>query len=138
MDAKHARTKKDLRIQELEKSQKLQEIQYTIEIANLKIQLKNATTEIQELKTLSQQTKTVQNHFNQFFSMLSGIQKMYQVMADLKTQFESAVDNISAGFEIASMGPKITQLPNQYEPLNLCLRNINCDKIGIINRFDTV
>ena len=59
-------------------------------------------------------------------------------MADLKTQFESAVDNISAGFEIASMGPKITQLPNQYEPLNLCLRNINCDKIGIINRFDTV
>ena len=124
MDAKHARTKKDLRIQELEKSQKLQEIQYTIQISNLKIQLKNATTEIQELKALSQQTKTVQNHFHQFFSILDGIQQMYQVMADLKTQFESTVDNISAGFEAASMGgPKNTQVPNQDQPLNLCLKS---------------
>ena len=123
MDAKQARTKKELRIQELEKSQKLQELQHTIQISNLKIQLKNATTEIQELKTLSQQTKTVQNHFHQFFSILGGIQQMYQIMADLKTQFESTVDNISAGFEIASMGPKNTQVPNQDEPLNLSLKN---------------
>ena len=123
MDAKQARTKKDLRIQELEKSQKLQEIQHIIQISNLKIQLKNASNEIEELKTLSQQTKTVQNHFHQFFSILGGIQQMYQIMADLKTQFESTVDNISAGFEIASMGPKNTQVPNQDEPLNLCLKN---------------
>ena len=123
MDAKQARTKKDLRIQELEKTQKLQEMQHTIQISNLKIQLKNATTEIEELKTLSQQTKTVQNHFHQFFSILGGIQQMYQIMADLKTQFESTVDNISAGFEIASMGPKNTQAPNQDEPLNLSLKN---------------
>ena len=123
MDAKQARTKKDLRIQELEKTQKLQELQHTIQISNLKIQLKNATTEIEELKTLSQQTKTVQNHFHQFFSILGGIQQMYQIMADLKTQFESTVDNISAGFEIASMGPKNTKVPHQDEPLNLCLKN---------------
>ena len=123
LDAKQARTKKDLRIQELEKSQKLQEIQHIIQISNLKIQLKNASNEIEELKTLSQQTKTVQNHFHQFFSILGGIQQMYQIMADLKTQFESTVDNISAGFEIASMGPKNTQVPNQDEPLNLCLKN---------------
>ena len=135
MDAKQARTKKDLRIQELEKSQKLQELQHTIQISNLKIQLKNATTEIEELKTLSQQTKTVQNHFHQFFSILGGIQQMYQIMADLKTQFESTVDNISAGFEIASMGPKNTKVPHQDEPLNLCMKinSNNTNDIYIYN-----
>ena len=120
-DAKMARTKKDSKIQQLEELQATQKFNHSMEISNLQIELNKANVEIQELRAMYERTKSIRAQFHEFFSMMKGIQQMFETMLEFKSKFETTVDSISVGFECAAFGQTTTLCHNQEDqPLNLC------------------
>ena len=116
-DAKMARTKKESKIQQLEELQATQKFNHSMELSNLQIELHKANVEIQELRAMYERTKSVRAQFHEFFSMMKGIQQMFDTMLEFKSKFETTVDSISVGFECASFGHCHNQ---EEQPLNLC------------------
>ena len=128
-DAKDARTKKESKIQQLEELQATQKFNHSMEISNLQIELNKANVEIQKLRNNHERTKIIIAQYHEFFSMMKGIQQMFDTMMEFKSKFETTVDSISIGFECASFGQ--TTNDNAYhnqeepQPLNLCKNSSN-------------
>merc|ERR1712226_692493 len=79
-DAKMARTKKESKIQQLEELQATQKFNHSMELSNLQIELHKANVEIQELRAMHERTKSIRAQFHEFFSMMKGIQQMFDTM----------------------------------------------------------
>ena len=122
-DAKDARTKKESKIQQLEELQATQKFNHSMEISNLQIELNKANVEIQKLRNNHERTKIIIAQYHEFFSMMKGIQQMFETMLEFKSKFETTVDSISVGFECAAFGQTTTTVCHhnqEDQPLNLC------------------